>query len=715
MSRPFDKRLKYTLTINSVVYVLTITPSNNLGIEYSRSDRYFGVIRTLTASLEFKYDQGNYIGGAQQLIDAFETDGIWAQASLLIQIRDTQNPMTYNNFFRGVADFSSIEIERNYVKMKFIESNDVKKLFTRDEIDINLNTLQSLDNTAITNYGLYKTTNIKGQTIFYEGLIKGILASESAQNMAANTSALWFDETQLSFGIEGIVKINDSGQLLLPSSTDSKIYTNNKTTQITVSLSFLLQMAITVNYIGSGTFGAWSLVSRVTVKNDSGSVIDSNEILTISGGNVDVSSVPSENGTNLLLYNQDIVLDPDWTLHIDTYLQYDNTGNFSSSAITFPLTFNYNDIVLIENSFTVNNFNCYTIPIWEATLRALQLITSKNNILLSEILQRTDSTPNSNAVDGENSLIQITNGFFIRGSEQKDITLSFYGIFKTLDAISNIGMWYNKLTSQFEIKSKIDFYDNATVILTLGEISNLLITVDEENYFSEIETGQNETVDYDVYNGVKEYNTKTKFTTVVDSINKKLNIETKYRTDGMGIIVAKLAGLTSIDSEKTDNYNWFIDCKRSTLTNFESITDENFSSVTNVFEPDKKLNLNFSPKRCLLRNSNRISPCLEFKNSDLKFQESQFNSNLQTQKTGESAAITENENITFAELDDPLFSCILYKFSYPVTALTIKALDANPHGLIEFYYKGVLKSGFLKRVNCDYPNKQGEWLLQKYS
>jgi hypothetical protein len=623
--------------------------------------------------------------------------------------------MTYNNFFRGVADFSSIEIERNYVKMKFIESNDVKKLFTRDEIDINLNTLQSLDNTAITNYGLYKTTNIKGQTIFYEGLIKAIESSMSPVNMLSDTTKLRFDNEEFGFNIQGTIISNDSGQLSIPTTTSRVLYTNNKTSTITVNVSCIVQAAIEVNYSGSGNFGPWNFICSLSVYTNTGAGFGGFTIIELSGGDVSVTLVPTENRSDLQVFNEEIDLQGGFYIEIETYFEYNNIGNPSSTASAYPITFNYNDIYVLESSHVFNDFLISSVPIWEATLRALQLITSKNNILLSEILQRTDTTPNSNTEDGENSLVQISSGHIIRGTRTKDITLNFYGIFKTLDALFNVGMWYNKLTSQFEIKQKADFYDNTTIILSLGEISNLLITVDEEHYFSEIEAGQMESLDYGIYNGVREYNTKTKFTTVVDSINKKLNIETKYRTDGMGILVAKLAGETSIDSKKTDGYNWFIDCKRGSISDFESITDENFSSVTNVFEPNKKLNLNFSPKRCLLRNSNRISPCLEFKNSDLKFQESQFNSNLQTQKTGEVAAIAENENITFAELDDPLFSCLLYKFSYPVTALTIKALDTNPHGLIEFYYKGVLKSGFLKRVNCDYPNKQGEWLLQKYS
>jgi hypothetical protein len=714
MSRPFDKRLKYTLTINSVVYILTITPSNNLGIEYSRSDRYFGVIRTLTASLEFKYDQGNYIGGAQQLIDAFETNGIWAQASLLIQIRSTQNPMTYNNFFRGVADFSSIEIERNYVKLKFIESNDVKKLFTRDEIEINLNSLVSLDGTAITDYGLYKDTKVICSTIYYQALIEGFLTTQAPQTMSANTSKLYVDGEQLSYGIGGTIITNDSGMLQIPTALDSKLYENNKLAAITVSLSFLVEMDIVVTYAGTGTFGPWSLISRVTIYNDSGGVENYDEILVLSGGNVDVGTTPSETVSNSFAYAQDITLSPDWTIGVETYLEYNNIGNVGSSATAFPLEYNYNNITILENSYTVSDFTCRSIPIFEAFLRALQLTTSKNSILLSDILQRTDTTP-AVATDGDYSLVQLMNGFAIRGNYKKDIVASVYGLFKSMDSLFNLGMWYNKLTSQFEIKQKADFYDSSTIILELGEVSNLLITVDEENYFSEIDAGLNENVDYGVYNGVEEYNTKTKFTTVVDSISNKLNIESKYRTDGNGILTAKIAGLTSIDTKKIDNYNWLIDCKRATPHDFESITDEDFTTVANVLEADKKINLNFSPKRCILRNSNRISPCLEFKNSDLKFQESQFNSNLQTQKTGESAAITENENITFAELDDPLFSCLLYKFSCPVTALTIKTLDANPHGLITFMYRGKTKSGFLKRVSCDYPNKQGEWLLQKYS
>jgi hypothetical protein len=683
---------------------LTITPSNNLGIEYSRSDRYFGVIRTLTASLEFKYDQGNYIGGAQQLIDAFETNGIWAQASLLIQVRDIQNPMTYNNFFRGVADFSSIEIERNYVKMKFIESNHVQRLFKRDNINVNLNTLISLDGTAITDKGLYFDTYINAQNLVYGSKFNTVPISLTKTINSTNV-----DE---SYGLFGTIEYNDTKKLEKPTNTNNyKLYT--ATYAGTVTMQGILNLAIQVTYSGTGAFALWDYYASI-VQYDSGDGFKDNfDIIYITGGGWALPHA-GENENETISYNHDFTAAIDDYFILELKLRADNSTNPASSAY-FQYSYDFNDIFINELAQTINSYATKTIAAFEAFTRCLQLITSNDTPLISELLQRTDTTP-AETTDGEMSLVQITNGFKLRNIQRKDVSINFYNLFKSFDSIFNIGLWYNKITSQFEIKKKADFYDSSTIILELGEVSNLLITVDEENYFNEIEAGQKENVDFGELGGLEEFNVKTTFSTQVDKIQNTLDISSPYRTDGFGLIVARSEIEATTDDNKTDNSIFVIDCKRATsFYSFESITDEYFTIIDNVLSPDAKANLNFSPKRCILRNSNRISPCLEFKNSDLKFQESQFNSNLQTQKTGESAAITENENITFAELDDPLFSCLLYKFSYPVTALIIKALDANPHGLIEFYYKGVLKSGFLKRVSCDYPNKQGEWLLQKYS
>ncbi|MBD3198017.1 MAG: hypothetical protein GF317_23405 [Candidatus Lokiarchaeota archaeon] len=704
MAKIFGNRIKYVLTIDSTDYDLDITPDNNLGIEFTRSEKYFGVIRSLTNDLQFKFDQGDLIGGADLLKTEFEANGIFGVAELTIKTRDTQNPLQYNDFYTGLIDFKSYIENKDYVQVKSIENSDVQKLFSRDEVIVNLLKTTSLDGISMTNFDMYKSTKVIGETISYAGLIEGLENINGPVTMAAN------EDSSVYYGIVGTIIYNDGGRLSIPTVSDQKLYINDFDTEsFDVNVKFTIDLGITVTYSGSGTFGVWNLYSKVKVYNDTDVLQTWYDVLTITGGNVDVSITPSENDSNSASFDQDINLQPGWYIEVETYIEWFNFTNLNSSAEAF-ITKNYNNIETLESTIIIDDFTTNFIPIWECFLRNLQLITSNDDPLESEVIGRTDSPIQSYSADGDFSLMLVSNGFKIRGNDKKNVSISFFDLFKTLDAVYNVALWYNRSNQQFEILQKSEVFDNSIVILELGEVSNREISVYEGQYYNEVASGHNKKLDYEEFNGLEEYNTKTNFGTVIDSIKKELNILATCRSDGFGIILAKNAGATSKDNNKFDNDNFILDCKRGSSTDFESITNDDFTLVANVFETSKKKNLNYSPKRCFLRNSNRVSPSYANKTSeDIKFLESQFNSDLQTQKTGEASSITENQDIDYSELDTPLYNLKLHKFSFPVTAAMINVLESNPHGLIRYTYRGEYNYIFLNRLTCDYPDKTGEW------
>jgi hypothetical protein len=85
---------------------------------------------------------------------------------------------------------------------------------------------------------------------------------------------------------------------------------------------------------------------------------------------------------------------------------------------------------------------------------------------------------------------------------------------------------------------------------------------------------------------------------------------------------------------------------------------------------------------------------------------------LSTKKSGEST-VSEVADISYSDLEEPLYYPEVYTFTAPLENDDILQLIDDPHGYVEFDYIGVTYSGYIVQVSTQPFNRNGNWTLVK--
>ena len=101
--------------------------------------------------------------------------------------------------------------------------------------------------------------------------------------------------------------------------------------------------------------------------------------------------------------------------------------------------------------------------IHELGAKLLEILTGQADPLNAEIIGREHGEPREYDDDSDYCLTAVASGFMIRGFHTADQVLktSFADYFKSIDALFNLGMWYDQENSEFVIAAKEDFYEVA--------------------------------------------------------------------------------------------------------------------------------------------------------------------------------------------------------------------------------------------------------------
>jgi len=335
--------------------------------------------------------------------------------------------------------------------------------------------------------------------------------------------------------------------------------------------------------------------------------------------------------------------------------------------------------------------------------------------LNAPLLGRTDSEPRTYGSDGDFSLIAVASGLILRGFPFADQPLrtTFADFFKSLDAVANLGLWFDKGNDEFQIKAKEDFY-RTDKIVTLGEVKELEISIGGDQYFNEILTGYQKEVDYESANGQQVPNVPASFANDGKRIQNTLDIRSVYRGDDYGIELArqKKYDETAGEDAPSDNDNFMIYGRRLVSSIYTAQGYDTFTTITGVYSPGTRLNLDITPKRNMLRHANQLAIPLFITNGDTNFMQSQFNLALSTTKAAASA-VAEKDDLAYSDLAEPLYYPEIYNFTAELTIDIILQLISDPHGYIEFDYLGATYSGYILEVSSEPFNRRGNWTLLK--
>lgn len=692
----------------------------------NRSDVYKGAFHEYTTSLKF-----HCLGGGKDFIDnVYQTNDIDGRIDVLAEY-DCDGSGTYETLFNGIISLASYKTDGEYTTVSIEKSDLLTKLFSRDEISVDLETTTSIGGEAIT--GIDTQTIPLHSTLvvfsdewviengyvysFAEVLLKGdIFTAFNSFNMGLQSSdidtavagAEYTDLTTTVFEknfIEPIITFNEPG--------------------ITYPITVSWEINLKGNFLDDETTGGGlrdniqnSLIMAWGKKNEA------------VPGSLNISTIYDNSGYSADNFSDDFEIVASGTLTINHgdsiwlswFLEDEEAGTGIGSSATVVATWTFE-----RSTFKITAPTYYkateakSVLVHEAFNQVIDAIADSDNNFESEFYGRTDSQKINYSDDGCGSLIAITNGLNIREFPDKPVFCSFKDLYESMDCLHNIGMGI--VDGKVRIEPLSYFFDTGTKIISLPLVNNIETSNDNKRYFNKIDIGY-EKWESEFHGGLDDPNAKHEYATIIASVRNTYTRLCKYLTSTYTIEFTRRKNIQILSTEdwRYDNNNFLIALKRAAYGAFApELYSDSFSSGSGMISLDTAYNLRFTPKRLLLAHLNILTAGLQLINGAIKFVFGEGNTLLSTAKdttiyggqcqedyTGHE--LGENDDIEWNDANalniEPLWLPEIYSFEYPLSYSEFKTIKANPYGYIEFYKKeGEIKKGFI--LNMGYRMKTG--------
>lgn len=693
-----NKRFKFVLsTKDDGVKTLRFAPDGwkESELTFIRDEFYKSVIeRYSTNELTFVKDGRDFIQ------TAYERGGIDYEVSINIYILKSST-FQYQLYFSGKLDLSTYKIDSIGATCEVIPSGFQDVVLNRADIDVDM----------------MSTKYIGGGEDSMEALF-GVWEKVTIPEYNATKNADW-----RLFGVPISVNLGDSGVYapmrisfseyegqvfnqaiaIVGSPIDQKFF--KASSDLSFVFSFQITLKITVN-----STPEVSAASLILFKNQVSEKLY-NPISSSVYGDVYTFIFATYETLNIL-ENDELTL----------IAEFDPT-------ISYTAEFTELNISMMTQLSTIPAVDAPMFYIYEAFVRTIQLISGNSHPLKSDLLGRTDSTPDSYATDGSAALMAITGGRWIRGFSPNTIQLNFNlkDLFTTINAIHNIGLGFETISGNKRVRVEDEKYffditvnpDYATdgKYWQVNQILDLSLWLNNEmiskevlpNWYANEIIGGYRSFEYENIQGLKEFNTSVNWAIPIKSIKTKLDIKADYRADTQGInkLREKPAETFPTEDVSGDNDIFIFDVKRGGDYVFTVKTNDDFESVSGGVDPQNWYNINFTPRRNLERHGARLRSMMLAAGDEIQWLKSGKNNSLITKKAGE-AAKAENGDLLVNDLTLGYWIPEAYIFDCPVNEEMITALQANPRGVIKLAEN---KFGWILDVQTNNENKKGEFKL----
>lgn len=737
---------KYDLTYSGGTITLDNDPVGweDAALKLKRDTDYHGVFKEYTFDLQF-HCKG---GGKTEIDGDYDTKGIQANVTLAISYKCAEGD-DWTEIFDGKLDFSKYERTKDFTTVTIVR-NDLSKL-VMDRIDskVDLTKVTTIDGLTAPSYTYAGyDLNLHSKEIFIQSKVEGLNEDNTAGIAGRISSSDVFMVDELSL-ITNDLKTTNGTSFNLQQATDvgtaapTQIHTADFTQIIsypaTVTIEWDIQGEITVD---RGTGGSNASYSQIAFKMYYGSDISTTPTIvdlvdlgaqSYTGGTPLNVSYNQQGSTTINLNENDKI----WCLWVGITSAYPFTGDTE----TWQLETDICEIKISDNT-TKPATTAKAWAIHEAFSRISENVTKQVTksattditAFKSNFFGRVNSEPNAYNDNGCGAFTAVTNGYMIRGfgTDEKQVFVSMDDLYNAMNTIFNIGLGVEYDTDRYvvRVEPKSYFYDKTTTILSCPNIDELTMRFASDWMYNRAVLGFDEWK-VEELNGVDEPITKQErilpgaaalknaYEKVTDFIGGMYSIEYTRRQD-------------SVDFPTTDtdfdNNNFVIALNRSVdvYTNNpsaldEAEKDENFASVTGLFEPDTAYNLRFSPVRCLLRHLNVLGAGLTKAsvNNDKKLIFSKGYNNYEMTSDMDSDgcagdytanAISETTTLEWddsnARLNEPLWMPEIYTFEYPLSFSEWVSLVSSPYGVVSFS-EGTsdYKKGYI--LNLEYQINKG--------
>lgn len=300
----------------------------------------------------------------------------------------------------------------------------------------------------------------------------------------------------------------------------------------------------------------------------------------------------------------------------------------------------------------------------------------------------------------DNKHLVVTCGDAIRGIPNPKIKTSFSDFCESYMKILGGAVGVNYNTQEVLFESKEYFKDNSTLIVDVGEVSELTIEVAKDDIFSSIKVGY---PDQKTEESVarQEFNAGQQYKTPINRLKKELDLVNRYRTDIFGIerLRQQFYDIPNTDA-KGDNSVFIINIDRAEAPGGGwPVYRAPYSAISGGTNTDTWYNIEqLSPKRVLLANGSYIRGGMTTLSNDLiKFTSADKNASLITTLGGVS--INESGDVRISSLADSYYLPFLIKFKMKVPQNVVSLLQEAGKGYITGTWQGNRFYGFPQEVS----------------
>ena len=535
---------RWTLTdLNPLFSSHTVLDRDPIGWDegvYSirRSEVYKGAFHEYTTSLRFHCD-----GGGKGYIDnIYERDDIDGRIDCLIEY-DCDDSGTYDILFNGIINLSSYQTDGQYTTVNIEKSDLLTKMFSRDEVVVDLKSTTSIGQATITAPN-DAVLSLHSQNIFFQGNsvpaeypLTQSVTIEAGDGFGYRGYRSPSIPTTIS-ELDSYFGFSDFSDFGYPGNSASTTVLGEVYTANSLDIEYPATFRVQCRFAGTFKDIYYTIASRINTAHN----------LAIAWGGTFPNALAAGQFSSLYV--------DDYSTSLTEFTQAFDTG-----AIDTNITLNFNDKVWIywfehetiltgsvlgdlthNYIYDIAQFNIQinsvavpttakSILVHEAFNQVVDSIADSDGNFYSEFYGRTDSQKRTYAADGCGSKIAILNGLNLRKIE-KSTFASFNELFKAFDCLHNIGMG---LVNGFIRVEPIEyFFDKTTKILTLPLVNRYSVKNDNSRYFNKINVGYSKW-ESEFHGGLDEVNTSHEYSTKISSTKNILSKLCNYIASGYSI------------------------------------------------------------------------------------------------------------------------------------------------------------------------------------
>jgi hypothetical protein len=649
-------------------------------VELNRSPQWHGVATEFALDLKF-------VKGARKFLlqCRSKAGGLEAEVYMIVYTR-RGSAEAWKQFTISQIDFSKWEVSETVAVTNIVNQQFLQRVLNRLENPVSFNATESLSGTPIVPPSAVSVA-LKGKTI----------AKETRQQVKGEVTPL--SEILVTNPSRDIYGLCDFGEAIVSEFPGSAQYGNILfRSRPELTPSFICQEAGTYNIDINLIMKMWVNLTRVYPPNQ-------NEIKLV----IEHNGIRSEFGN---LFGQGWVYFSQSEMFNQATGEWRRTFQFTGSK---QLELAVNDEVYIYINYTYQSethravfttlqdstLRIYGLtatpgsdangyPVHEVLNQTLSAYGDVADVLKSDYYGRTDLGYEAN---GEGAHRLITNGYQIRGFQEKIPSIKGKDLLESLAAIDNIGLgleWEGD-SPKLRVEPKKHFY-RPEVLFTLPAVQDLKVVSDTNAYYNLLELGYRQYENSGI-NTLDEFNTKREWGLPFTRTEKKSSKLSAIRADAYGIELARRKPQSDFPTEGTtyDEQLFFLAAKE----NWEIEYGDSFDTVSGLIDPATACNISLSPRHMLLSHYEDIAALLVYSQKGVSFRGGEINNELEVNSQLEKSGIEKEE------LPQPYYYPELYQLKSYLTDEQWQQLKEDPYGLIEFPDSyGNLKRGFL--LNAKY-------------